>query len=95
VGTGQLLVGIVLEASGAGARALAELGVTQERDVRAEVERLAAAGLDQEPSETEPMRPLPQSREFNEVLNTAQRIAREEQAQVLEPDHLVRALAER
>jgi ATP-dependent Clp protease ATP-binding subunit ClpC len=89
VGTGQLLVGIAIEGSGAGARALSELGVTQER-VRA-----AAAGLAQEPSETVPVRPLPQSREFNEVLSTAQRIAREEQAQVLEPDHLVRALAER
>jgi ATP-dependent Clp protease ATP-binding subunit ClpC len=94
VGTGELLVSVVLEGSGAGARALSELGVTQER-VRAEVERLVAAGLAPEPSEVGPVRPLAQSREVTAVLNSAQRIARQEQAQVLELDHLIRAMAER
>jgi hypothetical protein len=41
------------------------------------------------------LRPLPQSRELIDLLNAAQRLAREEQAGVLDLQHLVRALSQR
>jgi ATP-dependent Clp protease ATP-binding subunit ClpC len=94
VGTGHLLLGVLLEGSAAGARALVELGVNVER-VRADIGRLAAAGLDDEPLAIGARPPLTISREVSDVLNSAHEIARAEQAQTVELDHLVRALGER
>jgi ATP-dependent Clp protease ATP-binding subunit ClpA len=91
VGTGHLLLGILLEGSAAGARALAELGVGVER-VRADIGRLATAGLGDEPWARGDKPSLAISREVSDVLNSAHEIARAEQARTLQLDHLVRAL---
>ena len=91
VGTGHLLLGIMLEGSAAGARALAELGVGVE-PVRADIGRLAAAGLGEEPWARGDRQPLVISREVSDVLNSAHEIARSEQARTVELDHLVRAI---
>jgi ATP-dependent Clp protease ATP-binding subunit ClpA len=91
VGTGHLLLGILLEGSAAGARALAELGVGVER-VRADIGRLAAAGLGDEPWARGHEPSLAISREVSDLLNSAHEIARAEQAPTVLLDHLVRAL---
>ena len=94
VGTGHLLLGVLLEGTAAGAQALDELGVSVER-VRAALERVAAAGLGENPATSDAALSLPMSGELTSVLQSAHEIARAEQARIVELDHLVRAMQAR
>jgi ATP-dependent Clp protease ATP-binding subunit ClpC len=89
VGTGHLLVGVLLEGGGAGARALADLGVTVER-ARAELERLQAPI---ERSFRNDASPWTVGRDLNALISSAQEVAGEERAPWVRVDHLLRAMA--
>lgn len=95
VGTGHLLLGVLLEGSGAGARALLELGAGLDR-VRAEIERITAAGVDEaRAGGANAVRSLGWSPELSSALESAREIARAEQAPAVNLDHLARAMRDR
>jgi ATP-dependent Clp protease ATP-binding subunit ClpA len=90
VGTGHLLVGILLEGSGAAARALIELGVGYEA-ARAALGRLQAPverGLRNDASA------WTIERHLNALISSAQELAVDEKAPSVRIDHLVRAMAQ-
>jgi ATP-dependent Clp protease ATP-binding subunit ClpC len=94
VGTGHLLLGVLLEGTATGARALRELGVSVEH-VRAALELIAAAGPDETPTTSDAVPTLPMSGDLTSVLQSAYDIARAQQARIVELDHLVRAMQTR
>lgn len=98
VGTEHLLIALLAEGDGVGARALAELGVTMEA-ARAEVRRLRQdAPQPARASEAEPL-PAPDPRmghgpELAKLLAAAQRLARQEDSRIVLLQHLLQAMAE-
>lgn len=98
VGTEHILLGLIAEDEGVGARALAELGVTTEA-ARVEVGRLRRGRP--EPAnvpEAEPLpapdRHMPHGREVAGLLAATQRLARGEGSRIVLLQHLLRAMAE-
>ncbi|HKF78635.1 MAG TPA: Clp protease N-terminal domain-containing protein [Candidatus Dormibacteraeota bacterium] len=90
VGTEHLLVGILTEGEGVGARVLAELGVTLDR-VRQEVERLRSHP--EQIPDPAPSRPVvSRSVETESLLAAAQREAAAEGVGTVFPYHVLRAM---
>ncbi len=91
VGTEHLLVGILAEGEGIGARVLAELGVTRER-VNEEIERLRK-NPEQIPDPVPARRVQRRSPETEALLAAAQKEAAQEGTGTVVPHHLVKAMA--
>ena len=90
VGTEHLLIGLLAEGSGVGARILGELGVT-EATARAAVDRLLAV-MGQERA-GEPVAPPQPDQELHAAVDTARDLARLEGAGSIRADHLLLAMA--
>lgn len=91
VGTEHLLVGILAEGEGVGARVLAEFGVTLER-VNEEIERLRK-NPEQIPDPVPARRVQRRSPQTEALLAAAQKEAAEEGTGTVLPHHLVKAIA--
>jgi ATP-dependent Clp protease ATP-binding subunit ClpA len=98
VGTEHLLIALLAEGDGVGARALLELGVTMEA-ARAEVRRLRQSALQAvRASAAEPLPaadpPMGHGPVLAKLLAAAQRLARQEDSRIVLLQHLLLAMAE-
>jgi ATP-dependent Clp protease ATP-binding subunit ClpC len=97
VGTEHLLLGLLVEGEGLGARVLGELGITLE-GTRAEIERLLQAGRREELQPTAPASRAPggprSSPQVADILERARALARSQGAPAVGIDHVEQAIAQ-